>query len=613
MRENTRADISLAAGSRSTFLTYEPYYGLKEKPFSLSADPRFLYKSQAHAPTFEALRAGIRRREGLIVLTGEPGTGKTTLCRSVLEALDRKTFCTLVPDPFVSRDDLLKMLLLDFGVMSVEDLRSGRLQGASRPELSYPLYEFLKSLVPLQAYAVLIIDEAQNLAPQLLEEIRILADLESPEKLLQLVLVGQPELRAKLKDHSMRQLDQRVSVRVELIALDRSGVGEYVAHRLNVAGGGTDRVTFSDDAVEVIYRATKGNPRLINLTCDRGLHHGHMARTFTIGPDIVLRSLVELGLVELTAAPATTAPATAVPATVAPAATAPVTAPPAAVAAAAAAATPAMSAPVPAAAPAPAPAPLPAFLHTPLRARAASAVPAPAAIPPEPAEPVDDFGLSEKFFERPRQPTDEMPPIGELAPEMFGSTNDAPSSRRRTFLIILICLVAPALVALAVWMWQQRTVGDSGAIPALPTAPPKEEVAAKAPPPPESVDQIVATDTPSQPFEVGVALFAGYERANRLAVALAASGFRAITRPIESPEGRMFEVRTGPYLSRDAAEADAALIRKLPGYSDARVLATSTSVPAAPATVSPAAVAPVAAVPQPAPSTGAPPPAAPAP
>ena len=94
------------------------------------------------------------------------------------------------------------------------------------------MYEFLKSLVPLQAYAVLIIDEAQNLSPQLLEEIRILADLESPEKLLQLVLVGQPELRAKLKDHSMRQLDQRVSVRVELIALDRAGVGEYVAHRL---------------------------------------------------------------------------------------------------------------------------------------------------------------------------------------------------------------------------------------------------------------------------------------------------------------------------------------------------------------------------------------------
>ena len=233
---------------------------------------------------------------------------------------------------------------------------------------------------------------------------------------------------------------------------------------------------------------------------------------------------------------------------------------------------------------------------------------------PEPAEPVDDFGLSEKFFERPRQPTARCRPSASTRPEMFGSTNEAPSSRRRTFLIILICLVAPALVALAVWMWQQRTVGDSGAIPALPTAPPKENWRRRPRRRAESVDQIVAADTPSQSFEVGVALFAGYERAEP-------SGGRAcgvrisrpITRPIESPEGRMFEVRTGPYLSRDAAEADAALIRKLPGYSDARVLATSTSVPAAPATVSPAAVAPVAAVPQPAPSTGAPPPAAPAP
>ena len=318
MRENTRIDFSIAASSaRAAFLTYEPYYGLKEKPFSLSADPRFLYKSRAHAPSFDELRAGIRRREGLIVLTGEPGTGKTTLCRAVLEALDRKTFCTMVPDPFVSRDDLLKMLLLDFGVMSVEDLKSGRLNNATRPELSYPLYEFLKSLVPLQAYAVLIIDEAQNLSQQLLEEIRILSDLEAPEKLLQLVLVGQPELRAKLKDHSMRQLDQRVSVRVELTALDREGVGEYVAHRLDVAGGGSDRVTFSSDALDAIYRGTTGNPRLINLACDKSLHHGHLARTFIIGPDIVSKSLAELGIVAPAPAPS---PAPAV-------ATAPVVAP----------------------------------------------------------------------------------------------------------------------------------------------------------------------------------------------------------------------------------------------------------------------------------------------
>jgi general secretion pathway protein A len=140
-----------------TFI-YESYYGLREKPFSLASDPRFLYKSVSHALAFNELLTGIRRREGLIVLTGDIGTGKTTLCRAVLEQLDQKTFSTFVPDPFASREDLLKMLLIDFGVMSVDDLKAGRLRNASRPDLSYPLCEFLKSLQPLRAFAVLIID-----------------------------------------------------------------------------------------------------------------------------------------------------------------------------------------------------------------------------------------------------------------------------------------------------------------------------------------------------------------------------------------------------------------------------------------------------------------------
>ena len=183
-----------------------------------------------------------------MVLTGDIGTGKTTLCRSVLKELDRKTFSTFVPDPFVSREDLLKMLLVDFGVMSIEDLKSGRLNGASRPDLSYPLYEFLKALVPLQAFAVLVIDEAQNLPLPLLEEIRILSDLEGPEKLLQVVLIGQLEFLPKLKDPQMRQVDQRVSVRCQLQGLDRAAVAGYITHRLGIAGGGTDRVNFSEDA-----------------------------------------------------------------------------------------------------------------------------------------------------------------------------------------------------------------------------------------------------------------------------------------------------------------------------------------------------------------------------
>jgi len=279
----------------SAYLTYEPYYGLKEKAFSLSADPRFLYKSRAHAPMFDELRAGIRRREGIIVLTGEPGTGKTTLCRGVLAALDRKTFCAFVPDPFVSREDLLKMLLIEFGVMSVDDVRSGRMHAATRPELSYPLYDFLRSLVPLQAYAVLIIDEAQNLSSKLLEEIRILSDLEGPEKLLQLVLVGQPELRDKLKDPSMRQVDQRISVRCSLQPLGRDALPAYIAHRLTVAGGGADRVEFAPEALDLVYGASSGNPRLLNLIADKSLHRGHLDRTWTITPEIVTAALADLG------------------------------------------------------------------------------------------------------------------------------------------------------------------------------------------------------------------------------------------------------------------------------------------------------------------------------
>lgn len=306
---DAHADSTLATpAGLSSCLTYEPYYRLNEKPFSLSADPRFLYKSRAHAPVFDALRAGIRRREGIIVLTGEPGTGKTTLCRSVLEGLDRKTFCTFVPDPFVSREDLLKMLLIDFGVMSVDDLKSGRMNTASRPDLSYPLYDFLKALVPLQAYAVLILDEAQNLNSHLLEEVRILADLDGPEKLLQLVLVGQPELHDKLKDPSMRQVDQRISVRCSLDTLDEDAISAYIAHRLTVAGGGTDRVEFAPEALALLYTYSKGNPRLVNLIADKSLNRGHMDRTWLITPEIVTAAIDDLGY----ARPASVKPSRAV-------------------------------------------------------------------------------------------------------------------------------------------------------------------------------------------------------------------------------------------------------------------------------------------------------------
>ena len=276
--------VSVPHNPRAAGLTYEPFYGLREKPFSLTADSRFFYQSRAHAPAFDELLGAIRRRESLNVLTGDTGTGKTTLCRAVLSSLDRKTFSAFVPDPFASREDLLKILLIDFGVVSVDDVASGRLRGATRTDLSYLLYEFLGTLVPLQAFAVVVIDEAQNLSLPLLEEVRILSDAEGQ---LQVVLVGQLEFRQRLKLPAMRQLDQRVSVHCELSPLDLAGVAGYISHRLQQAGGSPDRIRFSDDAVEAIFEESGGVPRLVNRVCDRALHHAYNSRASTIDRAIV--------------------------------------------------------------------------------------------------------------------------------------------------------------------------------------------------------------------------------------------------------------------------------------------------------------------------------------
>ncbi len=212
-------------------LTYEPYFGLREKPFSLSADPRFFFRNASHGATFDALHEGIRRREGILVLTGEVGTGKTTVCRAVLQALDRKTFAAFVP-----------------------------------------------ALQPLQAFAVVMIDEAQNLPSQLLEEIRILSDLENRQKLLEVVLVGQPELQSHLATPFMRQLGQRVTTRCDLPPLARADVRPYISHRLTIAGD-NGKLEFTDAAIDLVCAASRGIPRVINLVCDRALSNAARSRT----------------------------------------------------------------------------------------------------------------------------------------------------------------------------------------------------------------------------------------------------------------------------------------------------------------------------------------------
>jgi general secretion pathway protein A len=266
---------------------HEEYYGFTEKPFSLTPDPKYLYKSESHANAFDLLQYAIRRREGFVLITGDIGTGKTTLCRAILEQLDRRTFTALVLNPFLSEEDLLRLILQDFGVVSREEMKRGRLAGVSKQELIDTLNDFLMSLLPLHAGAVLILDEAQNLPRQVLEQIRILSNLETDkEKLLQIVLVGQLNLKELLRSPDLRQLDQRISIRYELKPLTREETSAYIAHRLTIAGGGAV-VNFFPKALDLVHRFTGGIPRLINLLCDRALLGGYSARTNKITPEMV--------------------------------------------------------------------------------------------------------------------------------------------------------------------------------------------------------------------------------------------------------------------------------------------------------------------------------------
>jgi general secretion pathway protein A len=275
---------------------YEEYFGFVEKPFSLTPDPRYIYKSESHAHAFELLQYAIRRREGFVVITGDIGTGKTTLCRALLEQIDRRTFTALVLNPFLSEDDLLKLILQDFGVVSRAEVKGGRLAGVSKQELIDTLYDFLLGLLPLKASAVLIIDEAQNLPLPVLEQLRILSNLETDkEKLLQIILVGQQNLKSLLRSPELRQLDQRVSIRYELKPMTQEETAAYITHRLYVAGA-QSAVTFTQKAVQSVYDYSAGTPRVINLLCDRSLLGAFSAKVHKVSHEMVIRAAETLDL-----------------------------------------------------------------------------------------------------------------------------------------------------------------------------------------------------------------------------------------------------------------------------------------------------------------------------
>jgi general secretion pathway protein A len=275
---------------------YEDYYGFTEKPFSLTPDPKYLFKSASHASAFELLQYAVRRREGFVVITGDIGTGKTTLCRALLEQVDRKTFTALVLNPFLSEEDLLRLVLQEFGVVSRDEIRRGRLAGVTKQELIETLNEFLLSLQAIGAQALLIIDEAQTLPLQVLEQIRILSNLETEkEKLLQIVLVGQSNLKDLLRKPDLRQLDQRVSIRYDLKPLTADESAAYIQHRLSVAGGGA-AVSFVPKALVRVHQFTGGIPRLINLLCDRALLTAYSAHTNRVAADLVDSAAASLEL-----------------------------------------------------------------------------------------------------------------------------------------------------------------------------------------------------------------------------------------------------------------------------------------------------------------------------
>ena len=229
-------------------------------------------------------------------LTGTSVPARPRSAAPLLEQIDRTTFTALVLNPFLSEEDLLKRILLDFGVISREELKTRNLTGVSKQELIDAISDFLLGLIPLKASAMLIIDEAQNLPLQVLEQIRILSNLETDkEKLLQIILVGQLELQTLLRSPELRQLDQRVSIRYELKPLDAETVAAYVAHRLTIAGGSAS-VAFTAKALAEVHRLSGGIPRLINLICDRALLGGFSLQTNRITDEIVRQAATSLDL-----------------------------------------------------------------------------------------------------------------------------------------------------------------------------------------------------------------------------------------------------------------------------------------------------------------------------
>jgi general secretion pathway protein A len=267
---------------------YASYFGMKENPFNLTPDPRYFYLSPQHHEALNCLIYGINEKKGFMVVTGGIGNGKTTLSRSLLTRLDGLMESALIFNSALSDLELLQTINREFGVT----MRRGR---QTKKRCLDALNEYLLNNFAAGKQALLLIDEAQNLSRNVLEQIRMLSNLETDrEKLLQIVLIGQPELHDLLNLPSLRQLNERITIRYDLKPLNREDVQKYIEHRLSLAGG-RESVKFSTAAYSLIYRFSKGNPRRINALCDRALLVAYAEDTRVIDRRIVKKAVTDMG------------------------------------------------------------------------------------------------------------------------------------------------------------------------------------------------------------------------------------------------------------------------------------------------------------------------------
>lgn len=269
---------------------YNDFYGFKEEPFGLTPDPGFLFWTDELREVLENLLYGITHRRGFLTLIGDIGTGKTTTYRALLRRLNGNTRSALILNPNMTEQELLRDALKDFGVKA---------NGTTVKELIDELNEFLLTLLQNGENAVLVIDEAQNLPPSTLEQIRMLSNLETTkQKLIQILLVGQLELQQKLERHELRQLNQRIIVRTYLKHLNREETEGYIKHRLKAAGG-NGKINFTARAFRSVFKYTQGVPRVINLLCDRVLMAGYVEDTTRFNRAIVHRAIKDLKEIEV--------------------------------------------------------------------------------------------------------------------------------------------------------------------------------------------------------------------------------------------------------------------------------------------------------------------------